>query len=163
MINSDWQNNNDFVHWMMLADTVSYLPGDILTKVDRASMNVGLEVRTPYLDPNVYSFAWSLPLAAKIHERKNKYMLRKLLSRFIPEKFLDLPKVGFGAPIGMWLKGPLKDWAESLIDEGKLAEQQYLQPDMIRKYWHEHLSGKRDWSHLMWNILMFQAWLEKNG
>ncbi|EKE00945.1 MAG: Asparagine synthetase (Glutamine-hydrolyzing) [uncultured bacterium] len=160
--NGDWANNNDFVHWMMLADTVSYLPGDILTKVDRASMGVGLEVRTPYLDPEVYSFAWSLPLGAKIHDHKNKYLLRKLLARFVPQKILDLPKVGFGAPIGAWLKGPLKDWAENLIDENKLEQQQYLRSDVVKKYWQEHLSGKKDWSYLMWNILMFQAWLEKN-
>jgi asparagine synthase (glutamine-hydrolysing) len=159
---SDWQNENDFIHGMMLADTITYLPGDILTKVDRASMRVGLEVRTPYLDPDVYAFAWSLPLSAKIHKGNNKYLLRKLLSRFIPQEFLNQPKVGFGAPIGLWLRGVLKDWAENLIDDNRLRRQGYLRPDIVKSYWQEHQSGKKDWSFLLWNILMFQAWLERH-
>lgn len=162
VVNNDWKNNDDFIHKMMLADTITYLPGDILTKVDRASMKVGLEVRTPYLDPEVYSFAWSLPLSAKIHKGNSKYLLRKLLARYIPQEFLNQPKVGFGAPIGAWLRGILKDWAESLLDDNKLRRQRRLQPDVVRKYWQEHQSGKKDWSHLLWNILMFQAWLEEH-
>ena len=142
-------------------DTLSYLPGDILTKVDRASMGVSLEARTPLLDHRVVEFAWSLPHAFKVQGRSGKRILRDVLAKYVPRELFERPKVGFGVPIGDWLRGPLRDWAENLIDEARLKREGFLNPRPIRQKWAEHLHGRADWCYLLWDVLMFQAWLEK--
>ena len=152
----------DFVHWMMAEDTLGYLPNDILTKVDRAAMAVSLETRIPMLDRELVEFAWSLPLKYKIRNSKSKWPLRKLLEKHIPENLIARPKMGFGVPIDSWLRGPLKDWAEALISDSRLSSEGYLNSGLVRTKWQEHQSGERNWQGQLWNVLMFQAWLEAN-
>ncbi|MBI5625208.1 MAG: asparagine synthase (glutamine-hydrolyzing) [Elusimicrobia bacterium] len=146
---------------MMYVDAMTYLPDDILAKVDRASMSVGLEVRVPFLDPRVADYAWRLPWDWKARPKRGKWILRKILERYVPPRLTERPKMGFTMPVADWLRGPLRDWAHSLLDEKRLKEQGFLRPEPILAKWREHLSGRRDWPFPLWNVLMFQAWLER--
>lgn len=156
---SEWPTLKHFEDRMMYLDLVSYLPDDILAKVDRAAMGVSLETRVPFLDHRVVEFALSLPLAMKIRAGRGKTILREVLYQYVPESLIERPKMGFGVPIAEWLRGPLKDWAEDLIDASRLSREGFIRPEPVRKKWAEHLSGGRNWGYPIWDILMFQAWL----
>jgi asparagine synthase (glutamine-hydrolysing) len=148
---------------MMYLDALGYLPDDILVKVDRAAMAVGLETRIPLLDHRLVEFAWRLPLRLRMHGGKSKWLLRQVLYRHVPRELIERPKKGFGIPIDAWLRGPLRDWAESLLSEEALSASGLLNPAPIRRKWLEHQSGARNWQHPLWVILMLQAWLERSG
>lgn len=145
---------------MMALDMLGYLPNDILVKVDRAAMAVSLETRVPYLDHRVVEFAWRLPFEMKIRNGESKWILRKLLYRHVPRKLIERPKMGFGIPIDSWLRGPLRAWAEELLNECRLAREGYFRPGSIRRAWEAHLSGRLDEQYRLWGVLMFQSWLE---
>ncbi|MBK83366.1 MAG: asparagine synthase (glutamine-hydrolyzing) [Gammaproteobacteria bacterium] len=151
------------VELMMSLDTVSYLPDDILCKVDRAAMAVSLETRIPMLDHRVLEFAWQLPLSMKIKHGQGKWILRQVLDRYVPKHLIDRPKMGFGVPIGEWLRGPLRDWSESLLQETRINNEGILNNELIQKKWKEHLSGRQNWQYHLWDVLMFQSWLEKEN
>ncbi len=155
-----WVALTDFSEEMMLLDLMTYLPGDILTKVDRATMGVGLEARIPFLDPLVVEFAWSLPLSLKIRRGQSKWLLRQVLDQYVPPHLLARPKMGFGVPLDHWLRGPLRDWAETLLSPTCLEQTGGLQSQPIRQRWQEHLRGDRNWQDSLWTVLMLQAWLE---
>lgn len=148
---------------MMALDMLGYLPDDILVKVDRAAMAVSLETRVPYLDHHVAEFAWRLPMRMKIRDGESKWILRQLLYRYVPQKLIERPKMGFGIPLGNWLRGPLRDWTENLLRERRLREQGYFRPEPIRRMWEAHLSGVVDEQYRLWGVLMFQSWLEGNA
>lgn len=155
-----WQGFGDFAEWMMCVDQITYLPDDILVKVDRAAMANSLESRVPFLDHAVIEWAWRLPIANKISKGVGKQVLREVLYRHVPRELVDRPKAGFGVPIDAWLRGPARDWAEALLDESRLRREAVFDPAPIRKRWHEHLSGERNWQYQLWDVLMFQAWQE---
>jgi len=155
-----WPTVEGLLPWMMYTDLVSYLPDDILVKVDRASMGVSLESRAPYLDHQVVEFAWRLPLAAKVRSAQGKWILRQVLYRYVPPALVQRPKMGFGVPLDAWLRGPLREWAAALLDPARLRREDFFAPDAVRSKWEEHQSGSRNWHYLLWDVLMFQAWLE---
>ncbi len=146
---------------MMLLDTIGYLHDDILTKVDRAAMATSLETRAPFLTPELFTFAWTLPLEYRVSRGRGKLVLREVLAKRVPRELIEGPKNGFGVPIGAWLRGPLRTWAEHLLDRDRLEKAGLFDVDVVRTYWDEHLSGNRNWQHQLWTVLMFEAWRDR--
>jgi asparagine synthase (glutamine-hydrolysing) len=147
-------SEEDMMYWDML----SYLPNDILAKVDRAAMAKSLETRAPFLDHRVVEQAWRTPVDLKFRGRQGKWILREILYRYVPRELIERPKAGFAVPIGAWLRGPLRDWTEDLLSEASLAEESAFDAAAIRARWDEHLRGARDWTESLWSVLMYQAW-----
>ena len=147
----------------MLIDTQNYLPDDLLTKVDRASMAVSLEVRAPFLDPALFRFAWGLPIDYRMQSGQGKWIIRQLLRRSLPDHLIDRPKIGFGVPISEWLRGPLESWANDLLDPSLVASQGFLDPELVAQYWANHRAKSGDFTYHLWALLMFQAWLVESG
>ena len=161
---SAWPKLLDFTARMMFLDSVTYLPDDLLVKVDRASMAVALEARIPFLDHQIVEFAWRLPITFKIREKdQGKWIVRRLLERYVPAQLFERPKMGFGVPLDSWLRGPLREWAEALLDEHRLRREGFFHPNPIRRKWAEHLSGTANWQYHLWDVLMFQSWLESES
>ncbi|KIC79620.1 asparagine synthase (glutamine-hydrolyzing) [Pseudomonas sp. C5pp] len=156
--NAHWPTTDHFAHTMMAMDAQTYMTDDILVKVDRAAMAVSLESRVPMLDPRVVEMAWTLPLEYKIHDGQGKRVLREVLYRHVPRELIERPKQGFGLPLDSWLRGPLRDWAAAQLDPSRLRQEGIFRPEPIIQMWNEHLSGRRNWQHHLWNVLMFQAW-----
>ena len=154
-----WPALEDPVERMMYLDSMTYLPDDILTKIDRATMASSLEGRVPFLDPAVAALAWRLPVDLKVRAGTGKWLLRRLLHRYVPPALVERPKAGFGVPIGAWLRGPLRPWADELLDSHRLGRDGVLAPHVVTRMWGEHLSGRRDHQFELWNVLMFQSWL----
>ena len=152
---------NDVEH-LMLLDLINYLPNDILAKVDRASMGNSLETRIPFLDHRVVSYAWQIPLKYKLNKKINKWILREILYEYVPKDFFERPKSGFGIPLGKWLRGPLKEWANDLLSENSFKKYNLINYKYIRKIWDEHLSYKKNHEHALWTILVFQSWCQDN-
>lgn len=157
---SFWPKGSDYLSFMMYQDLVSYLPDDLLVKVDRASMGVSLEARVPLIDHRVVEFVSTLPVSMKIREGTTKWLLRKVLNKYVPSRLIERPKRGFAVPVDKWLKHDLRAWAEDLLAPSKLSTQGFLDPKMVREKWTEFLEGKADWNYYIWNILMFQAWVD---
>lgn len=146
---------------MMYVDSLHYLPGDILAKVDRASMACSLEARVPFLDPDVVALAWQLPFDLKLRAGTGKWILRELLARYLPRPLFERPKRGFAVPIDQWLRGPLRDWAEHLLQERRLREAGFFAPQAVRAVWRAHLAGGQNLQYMLWHVLMFEAWRER--
>ena len=155
-----WPELDSFQERMMFLDTMTYLPDDILVKVDRASMGISLETRAPFLDHRVVELATRIPLNLKINNGKGKQILRKILYKYVPKELIERPKQGFSIPLAEWLRGPLKDWSEDLLSESRLKNEGFFDPSLVRGSWKEHLEGKGNWELGLWSILMFQAWLD---
>lgn len=160
---SRWLPSNSSVHQMMYLDLLTYLPDDILTKVDRASMSVALEARVPLLDHRVVEFSWRLPLSLKLRHGVSKWILKQIAYSFVPQKLLQQRKHGFAVPLGAWLRGPLRDWAEDLIDETDVRNQGFLNAPMIRSLWKNHLDGTAHNPAALWDVISFQSWLRSQG
>ncbi len=158
-----WPNLSDFRETMMYLDAMTYLPGDILTKTDRASMSIGLELRAPFLDHKIIEYAWQMPLKYKLRRGKTKAPLRDILYTLVPKEIIDRPKMGFGIPIEDWLNGPLRDWAENLLDYDRLENEGFFHTEKVRMMWKDQLKGERRWHHQIWTLLMFQSWLENRN
>ena len=156
-----WQEINDAVLTMVYLDLMTYHPDDILQKVDRAAMSVSLETRVPYLDHNLVEFIMSLPLEMKIRHGSSKWILRQVLYRHLPQELMERPKMGFAVPVGKWIRGPMKEWAKELIDNKRIEQERYFNAQAVVEMWQQHLSGKFNRTHELWNILMFQSWLDK--
>jgi len=157
-----WPQQFSLPEQMMFLDALTYLPDNGLAKMDRASMAASLEVRVPFADDyRILEFAWRLPLAMKIRAGQGKWILRQVLYKYVPKEMIERPKMGFGVPIDSWLRGALREWAEDLLSEGRLRRDGFFHPEPIREKWNEHLSGKRNWQYYLWDILMFQAWLDE--
>ena len=150
---------DDITERMMAFDQMSYMVDDVLVKVDRASMAVSLEAREPLLDHRLIEFAWTLPLNMKVRGGKGKWLLRTLLARFVPEELIERPKMGFALPLDSWLRGPLREWAESLLEERRLKSEGWFDAEQVRRAWRSHLAGGAEWQQHLWTVLMFQAWL----
>ncbi len=157
----NWPHVSNFIQRMMLLDTLSYLPDDLLVKVDRASMGVSLETRIPFLDHRIVEFAWQVPMSMKVHQQEGKLLLKQLLYKYVPRHLMDRPKAGFAIPIAQWLRGPLREWAEELLDQRRLQQEGTFNAALVHQKWSEHLEGSRNWHSSLWNVLMFQAWLEQ--
>ena len=160
---SQWPEQQDFIPWMMYLDTITYLPDDILAKVDRAAMGVSLETRIPFLDHQVVEFVSTLPLSFKIRQGQGKWLLRQVLYRYVSPALIERPKMGFSVPIGNWLRGPLRDWAAALLDADRLQREGFLNADLVQQQWQRHLSGQENLQYPLWNVIIFQAWLENYG
>ncbi len=158
-----WAALADFTARMMFFDLVGYLPDDILVKVDRAAMAVSLETRIPLLDHRLVEFAWRVPLEFKIRQGRGKWLLRQVLYRYLPPRIMERPKKGFGVPIDHWLRGPLRDWARELLDPRRLDREGYFEARVVQQRWREHQAGTRQWHYYLWDVLMFQLWLEEYG
>ena len=158
-----WLRTSELSNQLMYFDLISYLPDDLLVKLDRAAMAVSLETRVPFLDRAIMDFAWRLPLAMKVRQGRRKWVLREVLHRYVPPAMVDRPKQGFSIPLMKWLTGPLRDWAESLLDESRLRRDGYFEPEPILKGWQEIATGRHRLKHGMWTVLMFQAWLDERA
>jgi asparagine synthase (glutamine-hydrolysing) len=150
----------DFRKRMMYFDAVAYLPDDILVKVDRAAMSVSLETRMPLLDHRVVEFAWRLPMDLRVREGQDKWLLRQVLFKYVPKALVERPKMGFSLPVNAWLRGPLREWAEGLLAESRLKNEGYFDSRSVRTAWEAHLTGQPNQHSLLWNVLMFQSWLD---
>ena len=159
--NSDISNLSNF-HKMMYIDQLTYMPNDILVKLDRASMASSLETRIPFLNHKLIEYTWKIPNKFKFRNGKTKWILRKILKNYVPENLINRPKMGFGIPLNEWLCGPLRDWAENLLNETKLSQEGFLDKELVREKWKDFITNKSSWQYDLWNILMFQAWLDKN-
>jgi asparagine synthase (glutamine-hydrolysing) len=148
---------------MMMLDLITFLPNSILVKVDRASMSSSLETRVPFLDHKLIEHSWRIPHSLKFRNGKGKWILRQILSNYVPANLTERSKTGFGIPISTWLRGPLRDWAENLLNEKRLSQEGYFNPKLIRGKWQEHLSNQNNWQYDLWNVLMFQAWIDSNN